>query len=1109
MSGKGKRAFVAIDDGYDSDEMAMGDIEARPPPAKRAKRVRRQLIKSMHIEEEEDVGPLVGMEDDAPIIELDEEVQQQHPPNYHAEISPQENDVYDNLVSHCLIIDNQDICALMNDYLDRSVNRQHTRNFLILYQQGVFGSFFTLLQLLGNAKERLDVVASEQARLQTILDADVKQRKLFNKMSKAMHSGVARVSIFSGSGKFKSGPYEVIIPVFGCAQMALTWDKFAHPYDTSHAINGFTIKPNNDILAMKRSGDQQQGAFIGGNSSLYRTTLSCGRVFTVGLNVSALERLLVANGNNFDQVPYAEFLRSHIKYKIGVDIHPSSDFANNVGGNETFTGHLPKAIPPDFATLEWIHKMARAFESNLKIDLYEYQKDAVTWMMAVESGSISTESTYIVNYQNFKFDVINNQLVVANNNPTLGLRPVPYKGGLLADEMGLGKTVEMLALVVANHPLMDNNQPKEVFVENPHDKTAILKSRATLVVAPNHLVTPVWKHIFEQSVHSSRSIITLTTKYDFHKITVKQMMDADLIVVSAEFLEGDIHLRAKDARLDIVSFDTTTVHNRTKAYYRKLADTLKTMDKKAVLNLSGVPLHLFHWHRLVIDESHCLLAKDKLTPLLLDLVSTHVWCVSATPFTTYEVFYYMCTLLGVYSDIPACKWKVEHNHTALLQQDWFDCLASASQRMIVVPETLMWRSTKRGIAAQLTIPSMVEFIHVLEFTPMERMLYTKAANEKDGSSMRELCCHVRVPGENGEEGVIAQHKTLDEIGSILIESRKHELKTIKADHGTHEAKLQHNQTKLQNLFFNATPNSPNIQQRAEKILSKISTIEGEMKSNGERVRVLEREIGYFEGVLTIRNSVRFYEEIGMNAIVGNICPVCMEDVITRPALTSCGHLFCADCIHRCARSQGKCPICKASIERQLDVFNVDINDKAVSSELSELVNRYGTKMGNLIHHLRQIWTKDPTEKVIIFSSSGRDDSNAVRLGQFLALEQIKTVFCKGNVHMKNKAFAQFNDPKANVQVMILSLEKSAAGSNLTAASEIILLDSIWEGNLAEQLATELQALNRAHRVGQTKKVRIVRMLIRDTIETERFKLHYPDFDQTQSLVVRDLDLRTI
>lgn len=82
------------------------------------------------------------------------------------------------------------------------------------------------------------------------------------------------------------------------------------------------------------------------------------------------------------------------------------------------------------------------------------------------------------------------------------------------------------------------------------------------------------------------------------------------------------------------------------------------------------------------------------------------------------------------------------------------------------------------------------------------------------------------------------------------------------------------------------------------------------------------------------------------------------------------------------------------------------------------------------------------------------------------------------------------DSKANV--IMLSLDHAASGTNLTEASHIFLigtssgtcgsdinvfaLDPV-SGTREEALATERQAIGRAHRLGQNSQVTVVRMII--------------------------------
>ncbi|RLN20186.1 hypothetical protein BBJ28_00015553 [Nothophytophthora sp. Chile5] len=63
-----------------------------------------------------------------------------------------------------------------------------------------------------------------------------------------------------------------------------------------------------------------------------------------------------------------------------------------------------------------------------------------------------------------------------------------------------------------------------------------------------------------------------------------------------------------------------------------------------------------------------------------------------------------------------------------------------------------------------------------------------------------------------------------------------------------------------------------------------------------------------------------------------------------------------------------------------------------------------------------------------------------------------------------------------LDVLLLSLRTGGLGLNLTAASHVFLMEPSWNPSL------ERQAVDRAHRFGQRRQVRVVRFLMKDTIE---------------------------
>ena len=81
----------------------------------------------------------------------------------------------------------------------------------------------------------------------------------------------------------------------------------------------------------------------------------------------------------------------------------------------------------------------------------------------------------------------------------------------------------------------------------------------------------------------------------------------------------------------------------------------------------------------------------------------------------------------------------------------------------------------------------------------------------------------------------------------------------------------------------------------------------------------------------------------------------------------------------------------------------------------------------------------------------------------------------------SKALATFRDD-AKVEVMLMSLKAGCLGLNVTAANVVVLLDPWWHAG------TELQAIGRAHRMGQTKPVRVLRFVAKDTIEVKMMQI---------------------
>ena len=99
------------------------------------------------------------------------------------------------------------------------------------------------------------------------------------------------------------------------------------------------------------------------------------------------------------------------------------------------------------------------------------------------------------------------------------------------------------------------------------------------------------------------------------------------------------------------------------------------------------------------------------------------------------------------------------------------------------------------------------------------------------------------------------------------------------------------------------------------------------------------------------------------------------------------------------------------------------------------------------------------------------------LEEYCDYQKIKSETLTGNVNYEERQnrIDRFNrDP--NVLVFLISTKAGGIGINLTSASNIIIYDSDWTPQ------NDIQAIARAHRIGQKKNVTVYRLITSKTYE---------------------------
>ncbi|MCP4151202.1 MAG: DEAD/DEAH box helicase [bacterium] len=101
-----------------------------------------------------------------------------------------------------------------------------------------------------------------------------------------------------------------------------------------------------------------------------------------------------------------------------------------------------------------------------------------------------------------------------------------------------------------------------------------------------------------------------------------------------------------------------------------------------------------------------------------------------------------------------------------------------------------------------------------------------------------------------------------------------------------------------------------------------------------------------------------------------------------------------------------------------------------------------------------------------------------------------------NIKERGKNIKAFQEEEQR-QVFLLSLKAGGVAINLTAADYVIIFDPWWNP------AVEAQAIDRSHRIGQTRKVLVYRMVVEGSIEEKMLQLQESKRELVENLIVSD------
>ncbi|KAL0049899.1 hypothetical protein WJX82_000239 [Trebouxia sp. C0006] len=674
------------------------------------------------------------------------------------------------------------------------------------------------------------------------------------------------------------------------------------------------------------------------------------------------------------------------------------------------------------------------------------------------------------------------------------------RGGILADDQGLGKTVSTIALIVTNQSGDDvaddgfedlDSDEEDAGAEATANAAAPVNGQAqdtantaglpeggTLIVCPTAVLSQ-WARELEAKVAPPAGM----TVYMYHGkgrgVKPQQLARYSCVLTTYTSMGMEAGPRA-DAK-----------HGTNPGQPIELEDSGNDDDAAATggkgkKKVAG-PLFQIHWWRVVLDESQAIKNAGTLVAHAAHcLQAGRRWCLSGTPIQNSVDDLYSCFRFLRYN--PYCKKAA---FKSMLKDPLQDNPAKGAQLLQVCLKALLLRRTKT---------STIDGEPVVKLPPREQQLVCKAFsaseqrfyNQVQQESMQKLKALEEGGGSNSYVNMLW----------LLLRLRQacnHPwlVRGTAAQYGGAGA-----------CAPNGALGSPGGKVTASQ-LSAAKKLAGQQCE--QLLQTLQQE--------------------------PSVCAQC-GDISEEAVVSACCHVFCRQCITMQVGSLGgskesesnfQCPTCSQPLSAA-QVFTKPALKKArgqaEGTQQAGGAAQHGWHSSSKVEHLLELLrgmqhrgatgrapvpgkppgaapnplsgrsksdmrlaailgapprgsspalTSSPTqEKVIVFSQW----TSMLDLIE-MALKKEKFVFRRldGSMSMANRdqAIIDFQE-KSGINILIVSLKAAALGLNLVAANHVVLLDLWWNPTIEEQ------AIDRAHRIGQTRTVHVTRITIKGTVE---------------------------
>ncbi|KAI1328840.1 hypothetical protein F5Y16DRAFT_368104 [Xylariaceae sp. FL0255] len=566
-----------------------------------------------------------------------------------------------------------------------------------------------------------------------------------------------------------------------------------------------------------------------------------------------------------------------------------------------------------------------------------------------------------------------------------------FKGGLLGDEMGLGKTIQAVSLIMSDYP-----------AKSP-----------TLVLLPPVALGQWQDEIASYTNNQLKTIVFHGTNSKAKKLSIKELKKLDVIIMSYNSLESMFRRQEKGIK------------------------------KKDVLYKERSLIHQIKFHRVILDEAHCIKTRSTMTArACFALDAEYRWCLSGTPLQNRigELF----SLVRFLNIQPFASYVCKKCPCSFLE----------------------WSHIEDGKCKSCSHAS-----------PSHVSLFNN-----------ELLNPIQKYGNFGE-GKAAFQK-------LRLLTDRIMLRRLKKNH-TNAMELPVKEILIDRQFFGEEEND-----LAYSIMTnnkrKFNTYvaQGVVLNNYANIFGLimqMRQIADHPDLILKKSS-----EGGQNVMVCCICDEAAEEAIQ----SKCKHDFCRECARSYIASQEEpdCPRCHILLQIDLEQPSIEQDEMLVKK--SSIINRIkmenwtsSSKIELLVHQLHKLRSDNASHKSIIFSQF----TTMLQLIEWrLRRAGITTVMLDGSMTpAQRQASIKVFMENVDVECFLVSLKAGGVALNLTEASHVFIVDPWWNP------AAEWQSADRCHRIGQTRPCTITRLCIEDSVESRMVLLQEKKTNMINSTINSD------